>query len=63
MDMEAAKVRGKDTRARKKEETGFYEAYAGFARNLRIWFVAYGIGGPVLFLTNSEVWQKVSESG
>jgi hypothetical protein len=37
-----------------KEEVGFYEAYAGFARTLRTWFVAYGIGGPVLFLTNDN---------
>jgi hypothetical protein len=46
-----------------KEEKGFYEAYVGLSRNLRVWFIAYGIGGPVLFLSNNEVWQKISASG
>jgi hypothetical protein len=35
-----------------KAESGFYEAYVDFARNLRIWLLAYGIGGPAAFLTN-----------
>lgn len=53
--------------ARKKptspQEIGFYEAYAGFARNVRTWFIAYGIGAPVLFVTNQEVWKRISGSG
>lgn len=35
------------------KETGFYEAYAGFAKTLRTWLVAYGIGAPVLFASQS----------
>ena len=42
-----------------KEESGFYEPYAYFARNLRTWFVAYGIGGPVVFLTNESASRAV----
>src|SRR5207247_2726974 len=42
---------------------GFYEAYAGFARNVRTWFIAYGIGAPVLFVSNAEIWKKISEHG
>lgn len=45
-----------------KQESGFYEAYAGFARSLRTWFIAYGIGAPVLFLTNKEAWSLISAS-
>src|SRR2546430_1820740 len=44
-------------------EIGFYEAYAGFARNVRTWFIAYGIGAPVLFVSNPEVWKKISAAG
>ena len=38
-----------------RDETGFYEPYAGFARVLRTWLVAYGIGAPVLFLSQAAV--------
>ncbi len=44
-------------------EKGFYEAYAGFARNVRTWFIAYGIGAPVLFVSNPEAWRTISGSG
>ena len=46
-----------------KEETGFYEAYRDFARNVRTWFIAYGIGGPVLFATSDGTWAKLDASG
>jgi len=44
-------------------EKGFYEAYAGFARNVRTWFIAYGIGAPVLFVSNQELWKQIAGSG
>jgi hypothetical protein len=47
----------------KKEEGGFYEAYVAFARTLRLWFTAFGIGGPVLFLTNESAGAKLFASG
>ena len=45
------------------EETGFFDAYAGFARTLRVWFIAYGIGGPAAFLTNEAAGKKLYTSG
>ena len=38
-----------------REESGFDEAYLSFARTLRTWFVAYGIGVPVLVLNQDKV--------
>jgi len=46
-----------------KEESGFYEAYRDFARNLRTWFIAYGIGGPVLFASADDIWVALKDSG
>jgi hypothetical protein len=46
-----------------REEAGFYDAYAGFARNLRTWLIAYGIGGPVLFVSQSFVTEALVKSG
>lgn len=40
-------------------ETGFYEPYASFARTLRAWFIGYGIGAPVIFLSNEKLWDKL----
>ncbi len=45
------------------QESGFYEAYANFARHLRSWFIAYGIGGPTLFLTNDAAMKRLLDSG
>lgn len=45
-----------------KEESGFYEAYAGFANNLRIWLLAYGIGAPVVLLSNEHAWKAIVDS-
>lgn len=46
-----------------KSDFGFYESYSGFARSLRIWFIAYGIGGPAIFLTNNDAWRTLAASG
>ena len=46
-----------------KEETGFYAAYSDFAKNLRIWFLAYGIGATALFVTNEPAAKKLLGSG
>ena len=37
--------------------------YAEYAKTLRTWLVAYGIGAPVLFVTNPEVAKQVKSSG
>ena len=46
-----------------KEQEGHYKTYSDYATVLRAWFVAYGIGGPVLFLTQSDIADAISESG
>lgn len=50
------------TRTR-KADGGFFDGYASFAGVLRTWLIAYGIGGPVLLLTNENVSKKISASG
>jgi hypothetical protein len=47
----------------RKTDGGFYEGYASFAGVLRTWLIAYGIGGPVLLITNENVSKKISASG
>jgi len=46
-----------------REETGYYQAYAEFAKTLRTWFIAYGIGAPALVLSNKDLWNTVKGSG
>jgi hypothetical protein len=45
------------------EETGFGTAYVEFARTLRTWFVAYGVGAPVLVLSQDTLATKVAAAG
>lgn len=45
------------------EAKGFFEAYAHLARNLRAWLFAYGVGGPVIFLTNDALGKKLVSAG
>src|ERR1700693_6036282 len=45
------------------KDSAFYAPYAEFAKTLRTWFVAYGIGAPVILLTNKELWAAVQRSG
>jgi hypothetical protein len=44
-------------------ETGFGSTYAEFAKTLRTWFVAYGIGAPVLILSQEKLANRVTASG
>ena len=41
----------------------FYEAYADYAKTLRTWLVGYGIGGPVIFITNEQASTRIAASG
>ncbi|MGH7618696.1 MAG: hypothetical protein ACREPM_15860 [Gemmatimonadaceae bacterium] len=49
------------------DETQFakdlFNDYNEYAKVLRAWFVAYGIGGPVLLLTNAAIGSKIAASG
>lgn len=38
----------------------YFGTYAEHTRVLRTWLVAYGVGGPVLILTNDKILLKVS---
>ena len=42
-----------------QEEQGFFDVYRVAATNLRTWLIAYGIGAPVLFLSNDHLWQAL----
>lgn len=44
-------------------DSGFYQAYSDHARILRTWLVAYGIGAPVLLVTNKDISGALSMSG
>src|SRR5262245_32678936 len=46
-----------------KVETGYEEPYLVFARTLRTWFVAYGIGGPLVFLNQEKLLDRLVRSG
>jgi len=50
-------------KAARRPESGHHEAYASFSRTLRAWFVAYGIGGPVLILNQSKLYDALLTSG
>jgi len=43
-------------------EKGFFDAYASATTNLRTWLVAYGIGAPVLFLSNEDLWKTLGNA-
>jgi hypothetical protein len=45
-------------------ESGYYKSYKEFSITLRTWLIAYGIGGPVLVLSQQHFWEvlKTSES-
>ncbi|MCK9418279.1 MAG: hypothetical protein M0R70_02755 [Nitrospirae bacterium] len=45
------------------KDDGYFEGYAQFAGVLRTWLIAYGIGGPVLFVTQAQLADKLSKSG
>ena len=45
------------------EEKGFFEPYSLYARTLRTWFVAYGIGGPAVVITHPDALSVVSKAG
>jgi hypothetical protein len=44
------------------KEEEYYKSYAEFSKTLRTWFVAYGIGGPVVLLSNDAAWAALKKS-
>lgn len=49
--------------APKQPSSEFYEPYSAFARTLRTWFVAFGIGVPALLITNEKAREVLRDSG
>jgi hypothetical protein len=37
-----------------------FAAYADYNRTLRTWLVAFGIGGPALFMTNNDIAKRLA---
>lgn len=44
-------------------DSGFYEPYIQYARTLRAWFVAYGIGVPVLLVSQEFIAKAIIKAG
>lgn len=42
----------------KKETEGYFEQYWRHASALRNWFIAYGIGGAILFVSKADVFAE-----
>jgi len=43
--------------------SGYFDGYVSFSGVLRSWLIAYGIGAPVLFITQADVTRKLADSG
>jgi hypothetical protein len=49
--------------AENSTQKAYYASYADFSKILRTWFVAYGIGGPIVLLSNNVAWGWLVKSG
>jgi len=45
------------------ESDGFFNNYSKYADTLRTWFVAYGVGGPAVILSQDAIFKAISASG
>ena len=45
-----------------KHKEEHFRNYSSYSLNLRTWLVAYGIGGPVLFITSDTFSRRISAS-
>jgi len=45
------------------DREAYFDAYQEYSKVLRTWFVVYGIGGPVLLLTNETLARALKASG
>jgi hypothetical protein len=46
-----------------EDAVGVFQAYAEYNKILRTWFVAFGVGGPALFLVNDKLAQALVKAG
>lgn len=42
------------------EQKALFESYKDFSLTLRAWLIAYGVGGPVILLSQEHLWKKLS---
>ena len=45
------------------EGDGYFRVYEEHMKTLRAWFVAYGVGGPILFVTQKDFAEVLIASG
>ncbi len=48
---------------KKTDRDEYLKAYSEHAKTLRTWFVGYGIGVIVIFITKDRPWDALSKSG
>jgi len=48
---------------KKSDDSIFYEPYAHFSRTLRAWLVAYGVGVPVLLVSQQFIARAIIKAG
>ncbi|MGH2510940.1 MAG: hypothetical protein ACRESX_04730 [Gammaproteobacteria bacterium] len=48
---------------KKFRDSEFYESYAHFSRTLRAWLVAYGVGVPVLLVSQQFIAKAIIKAG
>lgn len=56
------KMKGTESN-RKLAEFHYTKKYMEYNKALRTWFIAFGIGGPVIIFTNEAIYLKIAESG
>ena len=49
--------------AREEDPAGSYSTYLEYNKVLRTWFVAFGVGGPALFLINDKIAERLVKVG
>jgi len=42
------------------EQKALFESYKDFSLTLRTWLIAYGVGGPVILLSQEHLWAKLA---
>jgi hypothetical protein len=48
---------------REEDPADSFSTYLEYNKVLRTWFVAFGVGGPALFLVNEKIAERLAKSG
>jgi hypothetical protein len=46
-----------------EEDASLFDVYMEYNKVLRTWFVAFGVGGPALFLVNEKIADRLAKAG